>query len=92
MKMKGATIELRRVISQRNLLDTLYKDIRLAVQNFVSPKERVVKAEWSNFLSVIQGVGESDNHFVAPPRKNREQARYCDIKSFKTAANLEKIW
>ena len=52
----------------RNLIDTPYKDIRLAIQNYISPKERVVTAERAKFLSVIQGVGESDDDFLVRRR------------------------
>ena len=52
-------------MSPRNLIDTPYKDISLAIQNYISPKERVVTAERAKFLSVIQGVGESDDNFLA---------------------------
>ena len=64
-------------MSPRNLLDTPYKDIRLAIQNYISPKERVATAEKSKFLSVIQGVGELDNNSLA---RSREEARYCDFE------------
>ena len=71
-------------MSPRNLIDIPYKDIRLAIQNYISPKERVVTAERANFLSVKQGVGESDDDFLA---RLREEARYCDFEKLKTAAN-----
>ena len=61
-----------------SLIDTPYKDIRLAIQNYISSKERVVTAEKSKFLSVIQGVGESDDDFL--PRL-REEARYRDFEN-----------
>ena len=40
-----AIIKLRSLMSSRKLIDTPYKDIRLAIQNYISPKERVVTAE-----------------------------------------------
>ena len=81
---QDAIIKLRSLISPRNLIDTPYKDIRLAIQNYISPKERVVTAERAKFLSVIQGVGESDDDFLAPLR---EEARCCDFEKLKTAAH-----
>ena len=66
---QGAIIKLRSLMSPRNLIDTPYKDIRLAIQNYISPKARVVTAEGANFLSVIQGVGESDDDFLARLRE-----------------------
>ena len=68
-------------MSPRNLTDTPYKDIRLAIQNYISPKERVVTAEKAKFLSVIQGVGESDDDVLA---------HYCEFEKLKTAANPEE--
>ena len=56
---QDAIVKLRSVISPRILIDTPYKDIRLATQNYISPKKKVVTAERAKFLSVIQGVGES---------------------------------
>ena len=58
-----ATIKLRSLMSPRNLIDTPYKHIRLAIKNYISPKERVVTAEKAKFLTVIQGVGVSDDDF-----------------------------
>ena len=83
---QDAIIKLRSLMSPKNLIDTPYEDIRLAVQNYISPKERVVTAERAKFLSVIQGVGESDNDFLA---HLREEARYCDFEKLKTAGNPE---
>ena len=74
-------------MSPRNLIDTPYKDIGLAIHNYISPKERVLTAERAKFLSVIQGVGESDNNFLA---RLKEEARYCDFEKPKTAANPEE--
>ena len=84
---QDAIIKIRGLMSPRNLIDTPYNDIRLAFQNCISPKERVVTAERAKFLSVIQGVGESDEHFLA---RLREEARYCDFEKLKTAANPEE--
>ena len=74
---QDAIIKLRSLISPRNLIDAPHKDIRLAIQNYISPRERVVTAERAKFLSVIQGVGESDDDFLA---RIREEARYCDFE------------
>ena len=74
-------------MSPRNLIDTPYKDIRLAIQNYIS-KERVVTADKAKFLSLIQGVRESDDNFLA---RFREEARYCDFEKLKTAANPEEL-
>ena len=40
-----AIIKLRSLISPRNLIDTPYKDISLAIQNHNSPEERAVTTE-----------------------------------------------
>ena len=47
-----AIIKLRSLMSPRNLIDTPYKVIKLAIQNYISPKERVVTAEKAKFLPV----------------------------------------
>ena len=85
---QDAIIKLRSLMSPMNLIDTPYKDIRLAIQNYISPKERVVMAKKAKFLSVIQGVGESDDDFLAGLRG---EARYCDFKKLKTAAYPEEL-
>ena len=54
---QDALLKLRSLMSPKKLLDTLFKEIRLAIQNYISPKERVVTAERAKFLSVVQGVG-----------------------------------
>ena len=71
----------------KKLLDTPFKEIRLAIQNYISPEERVVMAERAKFLSVIQGVGESEDDFLA---RLREEARYCDFEKLKTVTNPEE--
>ena len=76
---QDAFIKLRSLIRPRNLIDTPYKDIRLDIQNYISPKERVVTAEKANFLSLIQGVGESDEDSLA----RLKEARYCDFEKLK---------
>ena len=81
---QDAIIKLRSLISPRNIINTSYKDIRLAIQNYISPKERVVTAETAKILFVIQGVGESDDDFLA---RLREETRCCDFEKLKTAAN-----
>ena len=40
-------------MSPKKLLDTSFKEISLAIQNYISPKERVVRAERAKFLSVV---------------------------------------
>ena len=84
MGSQDAINKLRSLIIPRNLIDTPYKDIRLAIQYYFSPTERVVTTERAKFLSVIQGVGESNDDFLAPFRK---EARYCNFKKRKKAAN-----
>ena len=81
---QDAITKLRSLMSPRNLIDTPYKDIRLAIQNYISRKARVVTEERAKIMSVIQGVGESDDNFLA---RVREEARYCDFEKLKTAAN-----
>ena len=74
-------------MSPRSLINTPYKDIRLAIQRYNSPKERVLTAKKTNFLSLIQGVVESDDNFLA---RLSDEARYCDFEKLKTAANSEE--
>ena len=70
-------------MSPRHLIDSLYRDITLAIQNYISPIERVVTTERSKFLCVIQSAGESDDDSL------REEAWYCDFEKLTTAANPE---
>ena len=81
---QDAVIKLRSLISPKNLIDTPYKDIKLTIQNYVSPKGRFVTAERAKILSIIQGVGESHDDFVA---RLREEVRYCYFEKLKTAGN-----
>ena len=83
---QNAIIKLRSLMSARNWTDTPYKDIRLKIQNYISPQERLVTAEKTKFLSVIQGVGEYEDNFLA---RLREEACYCDFEKLKTAAKPE---
>ena len=79
--------KLRSLMSPKKLLDTLFKEIRLAIQNYISPKERVVTAERAKFLSAVQGIGESDDEFLA---RLREEARCCDFEKLKRVNNPEE--
>ena len=79
-------IKLRSLMNPRNLIDTPYEDIRLAIQIYNSPKKREVTAGKAKFLSVIPGAGELENNFIA---RLKEEARYCEIEKLKTAANPE---
>ena len=64
-------------MSSKKLLDTPFEEIRQAIQNYISQKERVETAEKAKFLPIVQGVGESDDDFLA---RLREEARYCDLE------------
>ena len=73
--------------ASKKLLDTPFKEIRQAIQNYIYPKERVETAKKINFLSVVQGLGESDDDFLA---HLREEARYCDFEKLKTVTNADE--
>ena len=62
---QDALLKLRSFMNPKKLLDTPFKEIRQAIQNCISPKERVETAERAKFLSVVRGVGESDDDFLA---------------------------
>ena len=72
-----------------NLIEASNKDINLAIQSYISPKERVVTAEGAKFLSVIQCVEESDDDFLAPLR---EDASYVTSKNSKQRPNPKRRW
>ena len=42
---QDSIIKIRSLIGPRYLIDTPYKDIRLAIKNFISPKEKIITAE-----------------------------------------------
>ena len=84
---QDALLKLRSLMRPKKLLDTPFKEIRLSIQNYISPKERVVTAEKAKILSVVQGVGESDDDFLA---RLREEARYCDFEKLETVTNPEE--
>ena len=84
---KDAILKLKRLLRSGNAIDTPYKDIRVAIQNNISPKERLITAEKVKFLSIKQSVGESDDDLF---ERLREEARYCDFEKLKTAANPEE--
>ena len=83
---QDAHLKLRSLMSPKKLLDTPVKQTRQALQNYISPKERVETAERAKFLSVVQGVGESEDDFLA---HLREEARFCDFEKLKTVTNPE---
>ena len=84
---QDALLKLRSFMSTKKLLETPFKEIRQAIQNYISPKVRVETAEKASFLSVVQGIGESDDDFLA---RLREETRYCDFEKLKTVTNPEE--
>ena len=74
-------------MSPKCLIAASYKDIRLAIQNYIYPKKRVVTAERAKFLSVIQAVGESSDDFLV---RLREESRNCDFEKIKSGTKPEK--
>ena len=82
-----AIVKFRNLLSPRNLIDTPYKDIRLAIQNYISPKKRAVTSERAKILSVLQSGGESDDDYLA---RLREEARYFNFEKLKIATKLEE--
>ena len=81
---QDAIFNFRSLMSPRNSIDTPYTYVRLAIQNYISPKDSV---NGRKVLSVIQGVGDSNDGFLA---RLSEEARYCDFEKLKTAANPEE--
>ena len=84
---QDASIKVRSLMSPKKLIETPYKDIRSAIQNYVSPEERLIPTERAKFLSDVQGVGESDDDFLA---RRREEARYCEFGTLEKVTNLDK--
>ena len=87
MCRQDANIKLGNLMSPRISIDTLYKDLGCAMQNYISPKERIVTAENVKYMILIQGAEEWDDNFLACLR---EEARHCDIEKPKTLANPEE--
>ena len=75
-------------MSLKKLLDTPFKESRLVIQNYISLNERVITAERTKFLSIVQGVGKFDDDFLA---RRRDEARYCDFQTLKTVTNPEEL-
>ena len=50
---QDALLKLKSLMNPIKLLDTPFKEIRQAFQNYISPKERVETAERSKLLSVV---------------------------------------
>ena len=67
---QDALLKLRSLMSPEKLLDTPFKEIRQAIQNYISSKERVETAERAKSLSVIQGVENLTTIFSAPQKKS----------------------
>ena len=44
-------------MSSLKILDSAIKEIKIRMQNHISPKDRVKTAEKAKFLSAIQGLG-----------------------------------
>ena len=84
LRGQDAIIKFSSLLSPRNLIDTPYKEIRLAIQNYIFPQKRVVTAERAKFLSILQSARESDDDHLS---RLREEARYCNFEKLKTATN-----
>ena len=80
-------IHFRSLWSPRNLIDTPYKDIRSAIHNVITPKERVVTAEKAKFLSVIQSVPEFQS---ARYSRSQGKSTLLWLRKLKTVANTKE--
>ena len=81
MRRQDAIIKLKSLMSPRHSVQTSDRRFKIIFL------KRVVTAERAEFLSVIQGVGESNDELLA---RLREEARYCDFDKLKTPANPEE--
>ena len=62
---QDAILKLRSIMSPAKLQDTPFKEIRLVIQNYISPKEIFKTAKTAKTLSVVQGVRNSNYDFLA---------------------------
>ena len=54
---QDAIIKHRGLMIPKKLIDTPYREISSLIQNYVSPKERLVAADSAKILSVLQRLG-----------------------------------
>ena len=77
-------LRLKSLLSPKNLSET---PLGSKSKNCNSRKERPTMSERTNTQSVVQGVVESDDKFLA---RLKEVACYCDCQSLKTVANPQE--
>ena len=68
---KDTHLKIRSLKSTKKLLGTPFKEIRVLIRNYISPK--VITAERAKFLSVVQGVGESYDVGESKALENQER-------------------
>ena len=84
---QDALPKFRNLMNPQKLLDTPFKGIRVLIEIYIFPKERIITARRAKFEPDVQGVGDSDYNFLVC---QREEARYCDFQTLKTVNSSEE--
>ena len=82
----NAIKKLNSLVAPNRLSDLKFDQIERHIETYIKPRERLVVAERTNFLSTSQKPDENAEDFLA---RLREAARYCDFGKIKTAPDPE---
>ena len=76
--------KVQNIIAPKDIEKTPFCDIQVAIENFISPKSRIVIVERTNFYSLKQEKSEKASDYLI---RLREKSRYCDFNSLKHSAD-----
>ena len=82
----GKPDERKTVVTQRKVAISPFKDIKIVKKNYLQRLERLVIAEQTNFVEIIQSNGEPPGDFIT---RLREAAHICQFEELEVAANSE---
>ena len=78
--------KLNSLVVPRKPADMPFNDIEAVIRQYIEPRQRLVIAEQSKFVSLMQNSGETASDFLA---RLREAARYCEFANLRTIPDPE---
>ena len=80
-----ALVKLGSLVAPKKLEDMPFKDIEQALKSYLEPQQRLVMAEQTTFVTLVQATQESKADYLA---RLRESARHCDFDKLKDIADM----
>ena len=70
-----ALLKLISLMPNKSIENELFSEIKKTINNYIEPRKRLIIADRTNFLQLIQNAGESEIDFLA---RINDSAVYCE--------------